>query len=68
MRNDMLSEDYKAMLRVIVVEFFNSESLADEWFDCSNPLIGGMTPNEMLAARPEKCYHTFLESWNRGLK
>lgn len=60
--------DYFEELYDIVLDFFDGdEDRVRLWFNTSNPTIGGMTPLEMMAVRPKKCYEIFYQNSQKNL-
>jgi len=47
---------------LLVYSFFQSERRTKEWFMCKNPLLGGLSPNDMLEAGRGKKLLTFIEN------
>lgn len=52
----------KMELFPIIREFFNSSEKANDWFDAKNPLLGNLTPNEMLLIGRHKKLRKFIEN------
>lgn len=53
---DLILESYE-----MVVDFFvGDEEKANDWFDLPNPLLGGLTPNEMIETGQVEKLHKFI--------